>query len=216
MRAWILAGLLALAASPAAAESLCAPPTLTKVVTRLVFPVMPAGQWGAEPLVTYRQGALNMRTEEAPDPAQNLHLLIVMAAPDMWMVNRADRTGKHIVDPGPTFDVHAPIVTGPGVAKDFLPLEFGCEAAFARARGKPSGVRKVGGDDAEVHAVTVGAETVEVLLSKAGKPVEIGYYRDGKAVQVIRYDAWEDNLRADATLFARPEGYAMTEERPGR
>lgn len=212
----MLAGLLAASATPAVAEATCAPPTVTKIVTRLVYPAVPPGAWGAEPLVTYRQGAFHIRTEEAPDPAQGVHLLIVAAAPHMWMVNRADRTGKYIVDPGPSIDVHAPIVAGEGVSRDFLGLEYGCEAAFAQARGKPGGMRVVAGTETRVHAIVVGSERVEVLLSLAGKPVEVGYYRDGEPVHVIRYDAWQDGLTPDASLFAQPEGYAYSEASPDR
>ncbi len=37
-----------------------------------------------------------MRSEEAPDPANHIHGLIVTAEPDTWMVNLDNGTGKQI------------------------------------------------------------------------------------------------------------------------
>ena len=61
----------------------------------------------AQPKVLYRSGRLHLRDEQPPDPDQGRHMLVVVSAPDVWIVNRADATGRHFVDPDPTPGVHA-------------------------------------------------------------------------------------------------------------
>lgn len=203
-----LAILTALIAAPAIAET-CAPPTLTKIVTRSVGPDIARGSFRAEPVTLYRMGERFLRNEEAPDPEQRLHLLTIVAEPDIWMVNQMDRTGKHIVDPGPSFVAHAPIVAGQGVPASFSELEFGCEAVFARKRGRDAGVRIVAGRTARIHALQDGNRRLEILLSEKGDPVEVAYYQGAQAVLVIRYDVFQRDLPDDPSLFQRPSGVAF-------
>ena len=205
MRGLFVVLALALAGAPAAAE-VCAPASLTKVVTRSVGPDIAPGTFRAAPVTLYRQGDRFVRIEEAADPAKGIHLLSVVAEPEIWMVNLADRTGRHIVDPGPSLIAHAPIVAGQGVPPEFAELEFGCEAAFAERRGYDAGTRQVGGTLAKIRAVVIGSHRLEVLLSSQGAPVEVAYYRGERTILVIRYDAYQTRLPDTPELFRRPEG----------
>lgn len=205
MKSLILVLLASLAASPALAQS-CAPATLTKVVTRSVGPDIVRGSFRSEPVTLYRKGERFLRLEEVPDPEQKAHLLSIVAEPDIWFVNRMDRTGRHMVDPGPIFIAHAPIVVGPSVPAVFGELEFGCEAQFAKTRAREAGTRPVLGKPARIHALQQGDRRLEVLLSDAGTPVEVAYYEGAKAVLVIRYDLFQSGLPDDPGLFRKPEG----------
>lgn len=193
-----------------AAPVVCSPLGLIRLVTTNVTPGAKLTAFSAKPLVMYRSGSLLMRTEEAADPARKLHLLMVLNAPDTWFVNLSDKTGQHIVDPGPTFEIHAPIFSGPGVSKAFADLEFGCEAQFVAGR-KPDS--QAGG--VATHRLRDGDEVVELKLAADGRPLEAGYSKAGKPVLVIRYDAFERGLAANPVLFARPEGVTYVEKRPG-
>ena len=210
MKSAVLAVLISLLAAPAVAET-CAPPKLMKIVTRSVGPDIVRGSFRAAPLTLYRQGERFLRTEEASDPEQKQHLLVVVAEPDIWFVNRADRTGRHIVDPGPTYVAKAPIIAGQGVPETFTELEFGCEAAFARARGREAGARAVGGREARIHALQDGDRRLEILLSTAGTPVEVAYYEGARTVLVIHYDAYDTGLPDNPALFRKPEGVTFLE-----
>ncbi len=205
MRVLILAACAALLAGPAMAAT-CAPATLTKVITRTVGPDIAPGSFQAQPMVLYRKGAGQMRMEEAADPTQRLHVMIVASAPDVWSVNRFDNTGRHTVDPGPTYDVHAPIVTGQGVPAKFMELEYGCEAAFAKGRGYEAGSRAVDGRTARIYAMTEGRHRLEILLSGRDEPVEVAYFQEGRALLTIRYDRYQTGLPDDPSLFRKPEG----------
>ena len=205
MKPLCLVVLVALVAAPAVAAT-CAPPTLTRIVTRSVGPDIPQSSFRAQPITLYRQGEKYLRNEEAPDPDQRLHLITIVAEPDIWTVNLMDKTGKHMVDPGPTFVAHAPIVAGQGVPAAFMELEFGCEAAFARARGRDAGVRTVADKTARIYALQEGDRRLEILLTDRGVPAEVAYYQGARTILTIRYDAYETGLPDDPTLFQKPEG----------
>jgi hypothetical protein len=202
--------LFALVAAPAAAET-CAPARLMKIVTRSVGPDVASGSFRAQPVTLYRQGSRFLRNEEAADPAAGLHLLAIIASPDVWIVNRLDRTGRHMLDPGPTYEAHAPIVAGQGVPAAFSELEFGCEARFARGRGREAGVRSVNGRPARIYALQEGDRRLEILLYETGIPAEVTYIQGTTPVLTIRYDGYESSLPDNPALFRKPEGYVFTE-----
>ncbi len=205
MRPLFLVFALALVAMPVAAET-CAPASLTKVVTRSVGPDIAPGTFRAAPVTLYRQGDRYIRIEEAADPTQGAHLLSVVAEPDIWMVNLADRTGRHIVDPGPSLIAHAPIVAGQGVPPEFVELEFGCEAAFAERRGYDAGTRQVGSVTGKVRVLVSGPHRLEIVSGPKGAPLEVAYYRGDRTVLVIHYDIYQSRLPDAPELFRRPEG----------
>jgi hypothetical protein len=202
--------LLALLASPAVAET-CAPAKLMKIVTRSVGPDVTPGSFRAAPVTLYRQGSRFLRNEEPADPAGGMHVLAIVASPDVWIVNRLDRTGRHMLDPGPTYEAKAPIVAGQGVPQAFTELEFGCEARFARGRAREAGVRDVAGRPARIHALQEGDRRLEILLYETGTPAEVAYFQGTTAVLTIVYDAYEVALPDNPGLFAKPEGYAISE-----
>jgi len=207
----VMAGVVLAASGGAArAATVCSPVGLIRLVTTNVTPGAKLAAFAARPLVMYRSGSLLMRTEEADDPQKKLHLLMVTNAPDTWMVNLTDKTGQHIVDRGPTFEVHAPIFSGEGVSRAFADLEFGCEAQFVAAHMAKPDSQAAG---VTTHRLRDGDQLLELKLAAGGRPVEAGYYKADKPVLVIRYDAFERGLPADPKLFARPEGFTYVEKR---
>jgi len=213
MKSLGLAVLVALVSAPAAAAT-CAPPTLTRIVTRSVGPDIQPGSFRAQPITLYRKGERFARNEEAPNPEQRQHLLTIVAEPDIWMVNQVDQTGKHMLDPGPIFQAKVPIVAGLGVPAAFMELEFGCEAAFARTRGREAGARTAGGKTAKIYALQEGDRRLEVLLTDQGLPAEVAYYQGVRTILTIRYDAYETGMPDDPTLFQKPEGVTFQAEVP--
>ncbi len=51
-----------------------------------------------------------LRIEEALDAANGIHGIVVVDEPKIWMANLYDKTGRLIIDPGPTYFAKAPIV----------------------------------------------------------------------------------------------------------
>jgi hypothetical protein len=190
----------------------CAPKTLVHVVVADVTPDVPRTSFAARPKEFYRIGSDRLRIEEASDPANGIHGLIVVSEPNIWMVNLSDRTGKHIVDPGPTYFAKAPVFGTPLPGK-LAGLEFGCEPAFI-ADFAPNPVRHEQVADAryDVYAVADGTSSVELLtLPRTRTPSMARYFRNGKLQVALRYDLYATDLAKDPQLFVRPPGITYEE-----
>lgn len=209
MKASALILVFGLITTPAMAES-CAPASLMKIITRSVGPDVTPGSFRAAPVTLYRHGSRFLRHEEAADPLSRRHMLVIVASPDVWIVNRIDRTGRHLLDPGPVYEAKAPVVAGQGVPATFMELEFGCEARFAHGRGREAGLRSVNGRPARIHVLQEGDRRLEILLYDTGTPAEVVYFQGTTTVLAIHYDAYLTGLPDTPGLFVRPEGYAIS------
>jgi hypothetical protein len=202
-----------IAGAGSAAAATCAPAQMVKVVVRDTS-VDPAS-FAAQPKTIYRAGSTFGRLEEAPDPAQGLHLLSIVSEPDIWFVNQVDHSGQHIVDPGPSLAVHFPLFD----QRDPIlgELEFGCEAAFVAIHAaKAERKVKIGSERGELYRVTVGDTAVEVVLAKRDRPLQAAYYKAGKLLARYDYLSYETGLKVDEALFQRPDGFTWVERRPGQ
>jgi hypothetical protein len=178
-----------------------------------VTPGVPAGSFGAEPRGFYRIGSDKLRVEEAADPSNGIHAVVVISEPNIWMANLFDNTGKHIVDPGPTFFAKAPVFGAPGPSGKLVGLEFGCEAEFLAANA-PKAVRseQIGNARYNVYRVDDEPDAVEVLeLSGTSTPAYARYYHQGKMVELLRYDLYSTAPANDPNLFAPPAGVRYSE-----
>ena len=162
--------------------------------------------------IYYRTGSDKLRIEEAIDAANGIHGVIVVAEPNIWMANLYDGTGKHIVDPGPTFFAKAPVF-GTSLSGKLIGLEFGCEADFIAANApKPVRVEQVGGIGFDVYRIEDGPDAVEIL-EKSGTniPAFARYFHQGNLVAVLRYDLYRTNLPSDPSLFVAPPNVRYTQ-----
>ena len=78
------------------------PKTMTKITTKVVEP-KPTSSFLAQGKTMWRAGTKYARIEEAPDTANGIHGLLIVNEPDAWMINLFEKSGRHMVDPGPTF-----------------------------------------------------------------------------------------------------------------
>jgi hypothetical protein len=191
----------------------CRPDPMLKVVYRDVTPGVAAGTFLEKPKTLYRLGNKYGRLEEAPDAEAGIHQLIVTSEPDMWVVNLLSKTGNHMIDPGPTFNFHAPIVwleEGPSVIRE---LEFGCELSFFKAhKAKLKGKKTMDGKQYDRYEINVQKWRLDLLYdSQGGIPFEVSVHEGKKPLQVLRYDAYQPKLEPDMSLFAAPEGVVYSE-----
>jgi hypothetical protein len=209
--------LVALCLAGPAAAATCAPDKLVHVVASDVTPGVDPRSFAAQPKSFYRIGDDRVRTEEDVDAVNRIHGLIVIAEPNIWMVNLYDRSGQHIVDPGPTFFAHAPVFALDGVSAKLMALEFGCEGGFIAANA-PAAVRteRVGGRSYEVHRIEDGADAAEILeQSGASTPAFARYYHGVKLVFAVRYDLYMTGLPNDPALFTAPADIRYQEQQQG-
>jgi hypothetical protein len=216
----IIVALLALPA-PAAWAAACAPEKMVRIVSRDATPGIDPQSFPGLPKTLYRIGNGRGRVEEVPDPARGVHGLIVVNEPDGWIVNLHDRTGRHVVDPGPSLVFRAPILDGGELPAPLRELEFGCELAFVQAHA-PKPVERVdagGGVMLDKHRLTRGAHRVEILVKVRDRMVHaVAHYKGGTVVRVVRYVEYQTGLAPDARLFSRPDGiqFAAARSRASR
>jgi hypothetical protein len=189
------------------------PTKMTHLIVQMSGTDIPAGSFAAKPKVYWRASNQYCRVDEEPDPENGIHGTLILNEPDVWMVNLADNTAKHLVDQGPTFNCKLPIFAfDPEMAKSKIgELEFGRELEFFRANG----AKPVDGPKLEFKAnyfeLTI-ADSVLKLVERADihAPIVIGLMRGNKVLQV-RYSLWDDQEPFKADLFAKPDGVRIEE-----
>lgn len=196
-----------------------AEPQMTKIVSRMISPQVKPNSFAAKPKTLYLAGEKYARAEEQPDAEHGIHGPLITSEPDSWIINLSDKTGRHIVDPGPTFVMHAPIFWTakqkgqPDPDQEFKELEFGKEAEFFRQRSaRDIGMRKVDGKDCKALSLRSGSREVILLLdSNTAKPCQIDIMKDGKLDFAVRYLSYETNLAFQRSLFEPPKGVKIVE-----
>ena len=187
-------------------------PPMTRIEYRGISPKTPADSFGAKPKILYIAGTTYSRTEEQPDPPEGIHGLIVIAEPDIWMVNLIPRTAQHIVDPGPTFNTHHNILDREA-PKEFSPFEFGKEAEFFRSHhATPLTAQTLDGQRCEVSELRHESYRIVLFVrTDTHKPFYLDVFRDDMPFFSIRYLSYQTNLPFDPALFKAPAGVTITE-----
>jgi len=187
------------------------PKTMVKITTRVLEPVPEPGSFVSQPKTLWRAGIKYARIAEAPDTQHHIHGLMIVNEPNVWMINLFYKSGRHIVDSGPTFDVHLPIFQTPEEAKMKLgELEFGGELDFfTKNNAKPSAGEVINGKATDRYDVIVsGRKLVLWMDTKSKKPVRVSLER-GMGTQTIEYLTYDDELPFDPSMFQPPDGIAI-------
>jgi len=190
-----------------AADRVCAPEHMLKVVTRMDVPGVAPDHFSRVPKTLYRSGTAYGRVEEAYNQVTHLHLLIVVSEPDLWIVNLATRTGRHVRDPGPTYYFRARLFGDAQIASQLIrALELGCEIAW---------LREAGAREEPVTHATLGqtrrlsysdATDAVILYERANTPLRVELLQNGHPTFAMEYLEFSPHLRFDQKLFGRPPG----------
>jgi hypothetical protein len=190
-------------------------PPLTRIEYRNISPEIQPDSFAAKPKILYIGGTTYSRTEEQPDPPLGIHGLIVVAEPDIWMVNLIPRIAQHIVDPGPTFNTHHNILDR-NAPKEFSTFEFGREVEFFRSHHATSlAPQSLDGQRCETSEFRHMDYRI-VLFTRADtqKPFHLDVFRDDKPYFSIRYLTYDTNLPFEPELFKPPTGVKIVEAKP--
>ncbi len=191
------------------------PKTMTKIVVRLESAEVREGSYAAKPRTFYRGAERFCRVEEAADPDNDIAGVVIMAEPDVWMVNLATKQGRHMVVPGPR--CRLPIFTldeiksAPDLKQPLLDLEFGREVAFFKKKaGQPQAGPMLQGKPTNLYTVKLG--DLEILLFSGGSPeVPLAVVlKKASGEYTYAYDSYEE-LPFNAKLFSKPDGVAIRE-----
>ena len=201
------------AAQPAAANLPSTSDEMVKVVFRSRLPGLPAGHTDAKPKTLYRVGERWGRLEHPDNPV--LHPLVIVASPDVWLVDLRTHTARHSVDPGPRLAFHAPVVDrlAPGMPRALLDFEFGRELEFMEAHGaKPHRIKEKSGPldvyETVIDGIHIGVSTVPDTRQVHSVLV----FRDKKTViAAYLYDEYRREP-AEPALFTLPQGIKVVED----
>jgi hypothetical protein len=207
-----------LLAVPLAAQQ--PPKTMTKMVVQLQSTDVPAASFATRPKTMLRAGTKYCRTEEEPDPAHGIHGLTIIDEPDVWMVNLADKSAKHMVDPGPTFYCRMPILASrfselpEAEAKQVAGLEFGNELAYFQSKGATLAPGPVLQTKQTVKFQLQFGESSVALFAYGTpeKPLAVVWTRGDKH-DIYWYSGYGE-VDFDATLFAKPGGVKIEDAKP--
>jgi hypothetical protein len=195
---------------------------MTKIVFQRTIPDAEPDSFAAKPRTIYVVGDKYWRVEEPPNPDRGTHNLNITREPDAWIINLADKTGQHMLDPGPTFNARLPIIWVPkpggqvdAADKEFEDLNYGDEARFFyQHKARDLGLRKVGEKECKALAIKSGGrEAVLLVQPDTEKPVQLDVTKDGKPDFTIHFLSYETGLPFDPSLFQPPPGIKITESK---
>lgn len=199
--------MMALALIPGVGDCAETPSTMIHAIIQMSGTDFPDGSFAAKPKIFWRASNQFCRIEEEPDPAQGIHGVMVINEPDAWLINLEDKTAKHFLDSGPTFNCKLPIFAfSAEMAKGELgELEVGRELEFFHKNG----AKLIEGPKLEFEAnyyeLSIG-DSVLRLVERVDRhvPIFIGLLRGGKEYKA-RYLLWgEVPFKGD--VFAKPTG----------
>lgn len=190
-----------------AAQSPESPKTMMKISTRVLEPKPESGSFAAQSRTLWRAGTKYARVAEPPDAQNHVEALIIINEPEAWMINLVDMSGKHIVDPGPSLDVHLPIFQDISVSTKVKDLEFGRELEFFSKNGaQGSEGEPINGMATERYDITI--ENSKIVLRtdvKSKKPLRVSLVEGGQT-KTIEYLSYDDDLAFNPLLFQPPAG----------
>jgi hypothetical protein len=194
------------------------PKTMNRITVQLDGSEVPQNNFARKPKTIYRAGSTYCRVEEAPDPEHNIRGLLIVNEPNAWMVNLATKTARHTVDPGPTFNCHLPIFSGPvpntpdAVDYSKLGLEFGYELEY---------FKKMGAVRQDPGPVLQKQQTVAYFLDMGGTRFALFIYGPNEFPLLVAHTVgnkgemfWYSGygqVPFDPKLFAKPEGVTIAE-----
>lgn len=180
------------------------PATMTYIEWRPLVKGAKKDDFSVSTRKAWRAGTQYYRVDEAPDPVEGIHGTMIVKEPDIWLWNKYSNIARHLIDPSPTFDVHAPVFSW--AEKKLTDLEFGEEDAFfTRRHAKKLPDSTIKGIKVTVQSVTLEDGTLTLFSRKADNtPFQLELQRSN-TTQTVRYDRYSNNLPFDATLFILPD-----------
>lgn len=194
------------------AHAVTGPGEMLHIVFRMEYPDVPPSHFGAQPKTLWRVGLRLLRLEEAHNPATGLHLLFITRAPDSWIIDRRTNRAKHIVDRGPSIDVHMTVVQ-PLPEGQLKKLEFGNEVEFFRRHGAAA-VGVPGKPAAKKWSLNLEGYKLELVALPGERPLRLRVENPQQQSYTIVYERYERRPRIDRNIFELPAGLAIEEAKP--
>jgi hypothetical protein len=184
---------------------------MVRIEYQLVAFGLPPDSFGAQPKKLWRVADTHLRLEEVKNPETNEQRLVIVAQPDIWVIDRTTGRGRHEIDPGPTYKVKFPVFTADG-ADEIVALEMGSEVEFFREHGaKEVGEKTVADVKCIESVIELAGRKISLYTRKSdGLPFQVAVLVGDRAV-AVRYLRYERGLAVDKALFAPPPGGQVEE-----
>jgi hypothetical protein len=218
MKTTIHVALMALCLVAVSSDAQLTSNKMMKIVTRDTSPDTPSDSFGAKPKTLYRIGETYGRSEEMPDPDQRIHGLMVISEPKVWIINLWDRTGRFVIDPGPTYIFRASIIPPEGTNQKppLHDFELGREYEFLRGHKAAVSQEIVQGKRYDVLSASVDDYVIKLLSTKGkDQPFRVIVSKGGHIVCQYDYDEYTTGLPPQMDLFKPPENVKIIETAKG-
>lgn len=185
-----------------------APKSMKKFEVRYVADDIDPASFGAKPRTCYRAGETYGRVEEAPDEPLGLHGLIIIAAPDVWMINLIDSSGKHIVYKTSPIQARMPILASGQQA--FKDLEFGKELLFFTNKNiAPTEGPLVDASKTKSYKYSQSSIDTELLVNDNSEPLKL-IISTPSGKRTLVYSGYK-TLPFDINKFKQPDNVSFSE-----
>jgi len=175
---------------------------------RLVGKQIAEGSFDAQTKKVWRIGNNYLRFEDAPNPQTKVHGLIVVAEPDIWIVDRNMNQAQHTVDPGPNYKIHFPLFASE-TSEKLRELEFGRELEYFRQNdAKELPVQDVDGFRCKLLRLQIDDREVTLFLKTDDTPLQI-VVKSPEFEYAMRFLRYEPDRRPDKSLFQLPPGMQL-------
>ena len=175
---------------------------------RLAGKQIAADSFDAQTKKVWRIGNKYLRFEDAPNPVTKIYGLIIVAEPDIWIIDRNTNQAQHTVDPGPNYSIHFPLFASE-TSEKLRMLEFGRELEYFRdnnARELPA--QDVDGFTCKVLRLEFDDREVTLFLKTNDTPLQI-VVKSPEYEYAMRFLRYEPDRKPDKLLFQLPLGVQL-------
>jgi hypothetical protein len=175
---------------------------------RLVGKQIADDSFDAQTKKVWRIGDKYLRFEDAPNPQTKIYGLIIVAEPDIWIVDRNSNQAQHTVDPGPNYKIHFPLFASETVEK-LREIEFGRELEYFRENNaKELGAEEVDGFKCKVFRLAIEDREVTLFLKTNETPLQI-VVKSPDYEYAMRFLRYEPERKPDKSQFQLPPGVQL-------
>jgi hypothetical protein len=175
---------------------------------RLTGKQIAEGSFDAEIKKVWRIGDSYLRFDDAPNPQTKIHGLIIVAEPDIWIVDRNTNQAQHTVDPGPNYKVHFPLFASE-TSEKLREIEFGRELEYFRDNNaKELPVQDVDGFRCKLLRLEIEDREVTLFLKTNDTPLQI-VVKSPDYEYAMRFLRYEPDRKPEKLQFQLPPGVQL-------
>lgn len=175
---------------------------------RLAGKQIAEGSFDAQTKKVWRIGSTYLRFEDASNPQTKVHGLIIVAEPDIWIIDRNTSQAQHTVDPGPNYKIHFPLFASE-TSEKLREIEFGQELEYFHENdAKELPPQDVDGIRCKLLRLEIDEREVTLFLKTNDTPLQI-VVKSPEYEYAMRFLRYEPDRKPDKLLFQLPPGVQL-------